>query len=70
MGHNRTIGNRIWVGLLAFSLLVFAALDCVWIYLFAIRWMPRLSFVPVLLLFLYYTWQTYKALRRRISISN
>jgi hypothetical protein len=66
--HERTIGNRIWIGLLAFSLLVMCALDCVVIYLIAIRSAP-LRGLLWLFFYLYLTWTVYRALRRRIFIS-
>jgi hypothetical protein len=69
MTRKRTVGNRVWIGLLAFCLLVMCALDCCLVYS-AFHWVPLLHRVPWgLLLCFYLTGTVYRALRRRISIS-
>ena len=68
MRRKRKLGDRIWIGLLGFSLLVMCAWDCVVIYLIAIRSAP-LRGLLWLFFYLYLTWTVYRALRRRISIS-
>ena len=68
MKSERTIGNRVWIGLLAFSLLVMCAWDCFLVY-GAVHWGPFHGIPWGLLLCFYLTWTVYRALRRRISIS-
>lgn len=65
--RERTVGNRVWIGLLAFSLAVMLAIDCVLLYLLATGWKPDRTIIGILLP-LMLTWSIYRALRRRIAI--
>jgi membrane protein YdbS with pleckstrin-like domain len=67
MQRKRTIGNRVWIGLLGFCLLVFAVLLGVVIYL--MRFEPWWHLLAPLAWLLIMTLRTYEALQRRISIS-
>jgi hypothetical protein len=58
-----------WIGLLGFCLLVMVALDCLVIYLVAMRRAPLREVALGLLWCLWMTWRVYLLLRRRLSIS-
>ena len=65
----RTAGNKVWIVLLSFCLLVFLALDCFAVYIaVAERFTPWQVLVRVAWLG-FLTWTIYRALRRRISIT-
>ena len=69
MRRKRTIGNKVWIGLLGFSLLVFVLLDGLLVYATAVGWIPREQMWKGLVVGSSVTWITWRALQRRLSIS-
>ena len=69
MRRKQTVGNRVWIGLLAFCLFVCAALDCLFLYLLAIRWLPPPQMLTLLSVCSVLTWTTFRLLRQRLSIT-
>ena len=69
MRRRRTVGNRVWIGLLGFCLFVCLVVDCLFLYLLAIRWAPPREMLTLLAVCTGLTWTTFQLLRRRLSIS-
>jgi hypothetical protein len=67
--RKRTTGNRVWIGLLGFCLFVCVSMDCLFLYLLAIRWAPPSEMLTLLAVCSSLTWTTWRLLRRRLSIS-
>lgn len=67
MKHKHDKSQKVWVAILAFCLLVFIAIDCIWIYFSVIeRFEPR-KIIRGSLVCLVLTWISFNALRRRMS---
>jgi hypothetical protein len=58
-----------WIGLLGFCLFVCVVLDCLFLYLLAIRWLPPRQMLTLLSVCAGLTGATFQLLRRRLSIS-
>jgi hypothetical protein len=67
MRHNQGKAQKAWVAILAFCLFVFIAVDCMWIYVSVIGWLEPRKIIGALVVCLWCTWVTFKALRQRIS---
>jgi hypothetical protein len=67
MWRKRTVGDRIWIGLLSLFLFQYVVVDCALIWLLAVRWDSTPHHMRSILLFLLLmTWLTYTLLRRRL----
>ena len=69
MRRKRTVGNRVWIGVLGFCLLLCVAMDGGVLYAMFVRWMPLRQTLTLLSVCSVLTWTTLQLLRRRLSIS-